>query len=113
KFSAADCFDDGAIAVFQLIVPVWDAPALLHVDKVEGYGVDSARGERCGKADHEAAGLVRASAMREDQDDALAARRRAIRKCRRVFRRRYVYADLFGLRHIDARHLETSKSFPY
>src|SRR6266849_2100745 len=73
KFSAADGLNDGAIAAFQLIVPIGQPPALLRIDKVECYGVDTARGERSGKADHKAAGLVGAGAVRKDQNRACVA----------------------------------------
>ena len=107
KFSAAHGLDDGAIAVFELIVPVGQPPALFRIDEVEGYCVDATRGEGSGKADHEAAGLVRAGAVRKDQDRACpTAGCGPIRKCGDVFGRRYVELDLLGFRCIDVRHME-------
>src|SRR5262249_23979411 len=70
EFPTVDRLDHGAIAALQLVIAIGYAPALVSVDKVERYGVDSGRRQRSRKANHEARGLATASPVRKDHDGA-------------------------------------------
>ena len=59
--------DHRAIARLELLRSVRDPLPLLDVEKVKGYHVETARGERRRKGNHEAALLPRPGAVREDE----------------------------------------------
>src|SRR5450631_1043507 len=68
-FFLASCLDDGPETRFELIVRIRDVPPFFGIEKIESSYSDSTRRERGGKFPHEAACLIGARSMPQNQCD--------------------------------------------